>query len=193
MKHGIDTKQCNGINSVCPPCRFFILGMEHPRAFTKSSSHACFREGKCLAVNSGSHPGHHHCDELSGCAAGRRVCRPAALLHLLLQWPVIQELHHTGELQLWAVRRHQAKGDQPATLLLRGLRSCSSCFGLPTAQSQTVNEPHFPANGPPATQSRSLICQYDSQVLPVDCGENINTYQLNAYPPPPKKNIELHF
>lgn len=41
---------------------------------------------------------------------------------MLVRRAVLTELHHAGELQLRAVRRHQAQGeDEPPEVLLRGL------------------------------------------------------------------------
>lgn len=100
-----------------------IPWLDHTQPLTGPSGDTVLRERQRLAVYPWSHPGHHHRHEFPGRSAGGGVRRSPALLHLLLQRPVLPQHHHTGELQLRAVRRHQAQGeDQPAALLLRGLK-----------------------------------------------------------------------
>lgn len=106
-----------------PISRVSIPWLDHAQPLTRTSGDTVLRERQCLAVHPWSHPGHHHRHEFPGCSVGGGVRRSPALLHLLLQRPVLPQHHHTGELQLRAVRRHQAQGeDQPAALLLRGLK-----------------------------------------------------------------------
>lgn len=100
--------------------------LDHAQPLTRTSGDTVLRERQRLAVHPWSHPGHHHRHEFPRCSVGGGVRRSPALLHLLLQRPVLSQHHHTGELQLWAVRRHQAQGeDQPTALLLRGLKEAN--------------------------------------------------------------------
>lgn len=106
-----------------PVSRLPFPCLDHAQPLTRTSGDTVLRERQRLAVHPWSHPGHHHRHEFPGRSAGSGVCRSPALLHLLLQRPVIPQHHHTGELQLRAVRRHQAQGeDQPAALLFWGLK-----------------------------------------------------------------------
>lgn len=65
-------------------------------------------QGQRLALHAGPHPPHHHRDEFPGRPAGGDLRRPAPVLHVLLQRTLVALVHDAGELQLWAVRRHQA-------------------------------------------------------------------------------------
>ncbi len=111
--------KCTGLS---PVSRVPVPCLDHTQPLTRTSSDADLREGQRLAVLPWSHPGHHHRHEFPGRSVGSGLCRAPAVLHLLLQRPVVPQHHHAGELQLRAVRRHQAQGeDQPAALLFRGL------------------------------------------------------------------------
>ena len=97
--------------------------MEHSVPVLRPSGDPRLGEGQLVAVHPGPHPGHHHRDELPGRGAGGGVRRPPAVLHLLLQRPVVTLLHNPGELQLRTVRRPQAQGQaEPTALLHRGVR-----------------------------------------------------------------------
>lgn len=103
--------------------RFTVHREEHAITVIRASSHACLRKGQLVAVHPWPHTGHNHRHELSGRPARSGVRRPPAVLHLLLQRPVVPLLHHPGELQLRTLRRPQAQGQtQPTALLHRGMR-----------------------------------------------------------------------
>lgn len=110
-------------NNLCIS-RCAILGMDYCRTFLRASSNSNPRQGESLALHAGSHSPHHHSDELPGSSVRCRVRWSPAVLHLLLRRPDLTLLHHPGELQLRALRWHQAQGEvQPTAVLLGSLRT----------------------------------------------------------------------
>ncbi len=121
---------------------------DHTQPLTRTSSDADLREGQRLAVLLWSHPGHHHRHEFPGCSVGSGLCRAPAVLHLLLQRPVVPQHHHAGELQLelYDGIKHKVKINQQRCCseawwqTIR--RGAVSARELVPAWSKTVNGPH---------------------------------------------------
>lgn len=110
---------------LCILCRRWVWRRLEQLFFYLRGRWSLIWQRKELAVHTGSHPDHHHCHELTGCLAGGHLCGSPPLLHLLLFWSEFEKLHHTGELQLWALWWPQAQGqDQPPEVLLGGMTDC---------------------------------------------------------------------